>query len=321
MDEKWYLEKIKELEDSVGKLIKINGTLWDRILGLGGELIDLKRFYLAFKISQCGECNVQVINWESPIIFTTLNSNRDSICNKHQKELDEFNRKYASLTCIEETVLAKTQLRLPTKEEIVIIPTIKLLKGRFRKKSVEIRLVYAAVFTFYDSISIEDYNSIFVKKILESKIDKNKLEVDGLTVNYSVSPNVKTAFPVVLEAEYGSRILEEEEVLSASTRIDQIRVLIFPIQTQEMSLDGLEGFAKAFDNFIEKTEVCLRREKDLPLNMVIKHLILASENVEFLENASKTANDEDFRVNRTNTKVTVTYTRLEKLLTFIRNLW
>jgi len=233
------------------------------------------------------------------------------------------------LTCIEETVLAKTQLRLPTKEEIdlavflgskVIIPTIKLLKGRFRKKSVEIRLVYAAVFTFYDSIAIEDYNSIFVKKVLESKKEKNKLEIDGLTVNYSMSPNIKVASPVPLEAEYGSGLLEEE-VLSVSTRIDQIRVLIFPIQTQEMSLDGLEGFAKAFDNFIEKTEVCLRREKDLPLNMVIKHLILASENVEFLENASKTANDEDFRVNRTNTKVTVTYTRLEKLLTFIRNLW
>lgn len=96
MDEKWYLEKIKGLEDSVGKLIEINEKLWDRIINLGGEMIDLKRFYLAFKISQCKECNTKVIDWESPIIFTALDSSKASICKKHQKEMDEFNRRHAS---------------------------------------------------------------------------------------------------------------------------------------------------------------------------------------------------------------------------------
>lgn len=225
-------------------------------------------------------------------------------------------------------MLTETQLRPPTKEELelaillgrkVVVPTIKLLRGRFRKKSIEIRLFYGAVFTFYDSISIEDYNSIFVKKILEFKVDKNKLEVDGLTVNYSISPNVKTAFPVVLEAEYGSRILEEEEILSMYTRIDQIRFFAFPTQ-EEMSLEGLQIFAKAFDNFIERIEICLRKERKLPLNMVVRHLILESENGNFLEKASKIISNEKLRVHRFDNKVTVTYIRLEELLTFIRNL-
>lgn len=225
--------------------------------------------------------------------------------------------------------MAETQLRLPTKEEIefahflgskIVVPTIKLVRGRFRKKSVKIRLIYDAVFTLYDSIPIEDYHSIFVKKVLESKKERNKLEIDGLTVNYFISPNVKVAFPIPFEAEYGGG-LSEEEALSVSTRIDQIRVLIFPMEEQDMSLDTLEGFAEAFDNFIEKIEIRLRQEKDLPLNMVIKHLILSSENAEFLENASKTIDDESFRINRANKKVTVTYIRLEKLLAFIRNLW
>lgn len=95
MDEKWYLEKIRGLEDSIGKLIEMNGKLWDRIISLEGEMIDLKRFYLVFKISQCKECNTKVIDWESPIIFIAL-SNQNPLCEQHQKELDEFNRKYSS---------------------------------------------------------------------------------------------------------------------------------------------------------------------------------------------------------------------------------
>lgn len=225
--------------------------------------------------------------------------------------------------------MVETHLRAPTPEEIelgiflgskVVIPAIRLVRGRLRKKSVELRLAYNAVFTFYGSISIEDYNSVFVKKVLESKTEKNKLEIDGLTVGYSIRPNIKVASPIPFEAEFGTRPLDEE-VLSASTRIDQIRVLIFPPQAQEMSLEDLESFTKTFDDFIEKTEICLRHEKNLPLNMVIKHLILESENTELLENASKTISDEGLRVNRTNMKITVTYIRLEKLLTFIGNLW
>ena len=223
--------------------------------------------------------------------------------------------------------MAETKLRPPTKEELefaillgkkVVIPTIKLLIGRFRKKSVEIRLLYGAVFTFYDSVPVEDYYGVFVKKILESKVDKKKLEVDGLTVNYSISPNVKTAFPVVLEAEYGSKILEEE-MLPMYTRIDQIRFFVFPTQ-EEISLEGLQIFAKAFNNFLERIEFCLRKEKQLPLNMVVKHLILESGNVNFLEKASKTISNDKLRVHRFDNKVTVTYIKLEELLTFIRNL-
>ena len=227
--------------------------------------------------------------------------------------------------------MVETKLRPPTEEELklaillgrkVVIPTIKLLIGRrFRKKSVEIRLLYGAVFTFYDPISYEDYNGIFVKRIWESKVDKNKLEVDGLTVSYSISPNVKTVFPAVLEAEYGNRILEEEEIVSMYTRIDQIRLFVYPTQEQEMRQEGLEYFAKAFDNFVERIEICLRREKKIPLNMVVKHLILESENTKFLEKASRAKANEDLRVHRSNRKVSITYIRLEKLVKFIRDLW
>ena len=89
--------------------------------------------------------------------------------------MEPFNNNVPAQT-MEENKLAGPQLRLPTKEEVdlailvgskVIIPTIKLFKGRFRKKSVETRLSYGAVFTFYDPISIEDYNSMFAQKIKE----------------------------------------------------------------------------------------------------------------------------------------------------------
>lgn len=223
--------------------------------------------------------------------------------------------------------MAETTFRPPTKEELelaiflgrkVVIPTVKLLIGRFRKKSVEMRLLYGAVFTFYDSIPIEDYYSVFVKKILESKVDKRKLEVDGLTVNYSISPNVKATYPVVLEAEYGSKLLDEE-MIPMHTSIDQIRFFVFPTQ-EEISLEGLQLFAKAFDNFLDKIEFSLRQEKQLPLNMVVKHLILESENGNFLEKASKTISNDKIRVHRSDNKVTVTYIKVEGMLAFIRNL-
>ena len=203
----------------------------------------------------------------------------------------------------------------------VIPPTINLIKGRLIRKSAQIRLQSSAVFTFYGSISIEEYNSIFVKKISESKTDKNKLEIDGITVGYFISPNVKAVFPVVLEAEYGERILKEEEIMSLYTRIDQIRLFIHPSQEQEMSLEELERFVKAFDNFIEKVELCLRGDKKIPLNMVVKHLVFESENTEFLEKASRPTTNECVGVYRCNGKVSVTYTKLEKLLEFIRGLW
>ena len=62
-----------------------------RIFDLESQVIDVERFYLAFKISQCQKCNVTILDWGLPIIMSGRN-----ICEKHQKELDEFNRKYAS---------------------------------------------------------------------------------------------------------------------------------------------------------------------------------------------------------------------------------
>lgn len=230
---------------------------------------------------------------------------------------------------IEANILANPKLRPPTKEEVelgilvgkhIIIPTIKLLRGRLRRKSVRIRLLYGAVFTFYDSVSIEEYNSLFVKKIKEFKVDKNKLEIDGLTVNYHVRPNIKTVFPVFLEAQYGSRILEgTEEILSMATKIDQTRLFVFPTQ-EEMSIDGLESFATAFDNFIDKIEICLRREKKLQINLVVKHLILESDDIDFIKKASEITLDEGISLYTSNNKVSMAYTKLGDLLQFIRNL-
>ena len=54
--------------------------------------------------------------------------------------------------------------------------------------------------------------------------------------------------------------------------------------------------------------------------MVVKHLILESEDTKLLEKASKTTTEEGYRVNRTNKKVAVTYIKSEGLLAFIRNL-
>ena len=73
-----------------------NNEMTRRIIELQGEMIDLKRFYLAFRISQCEECkkNTKVHNWESPIIFVAINS--QGLCEQHKKEIDEFNRKHAS---------------------------------------------------------------------------------------------------------------------------------------------------------------------------------------------------------------------------------
>lgn len=226
--------------------------------------------------------------------------------------------------------MAETKLRLPTQEEVelaisvgkIIVPTIKFLKGRFRKKSVEIRLSYDAVFVFYKPISIEDYHTMFVSIVSESKKDKRTLEIDGHSVNYFLSPNIKVAPLIPLEAEYGDVFLEErEELLSMSTGIDQIRLFIFPLQGTEMSPDSLESFAKSFDNFVERMEMHIRKEKRLPLNLVVKHLILESEDVEFLGNASKSTSNEGFRINGNNRKIMVTYNKLEDLLTFIGRMW
>ena len=67
-----------------------------RIYELESELIELKRFYLAFRISKCDDCNVRVMDWESPIFFVALDARKNPICERHQKELDEFNRTHAS---------------------------------------------------------------------------------------------------------------------------------------------------------------------------------------------------------------------------------
>lgn len=202
----------------------------------------------------------------------------------------------------------------------VIPPTIKLIKGRLKKKSVKIRLLTNAVFTFYGSIPIEDYNSIFVKKISVSKVDKNKLEINGISVRYSISPNVKPTFPVILGAEYGESVLNEE-LLSVYTTIDQIRLFIYPLQEQNMSLEDLENFITAFDNFLGEVELSLRNQKKIPLNMIVKHLIIESDDTNFLRKIPQPVMDESLRIYRSNSKMTITYTKLQKLLEFIECIW
>ena len=59
------------------------------------EVINLKRFYLAFRISKCPKCKVEVLTWEAPIVFKSTAPN-GWFCEKHQKQVDEFNRNHAS---------------------------------------------------------------------------------------------------------------------------------------------------------------------------------------------------------------------------------
>lgn len=67
------------------------------ILKLESSMIDFIRFYLAFRIVHCEECNVIVQDWEPPIIFTIAEERTPKIfCEKHKNELEEFNHKYTS---------------------------------------------------------------------------------------------------------------------------------------------------------------------------------------------------------------------------------
>lgn len=60
------------------------------------EMIDAMRFYMVWKILHCPDCkDIEVINWEPPITMRATSS-ESRICKKHEKEMDEFNHKYAS---------------------------------------------------------------------------------------------------------------------------------------------------------------------------------------------------------------------------------
>ncbi len=201
----------------------------------------------------------------------------------------------------------------------VVPPTISLVKGRLLKKTVKIQLSLSTVFTLYGSISLEDYNGFFVKKIAESKIAKNKLNINGLTVNYFVSPNMKPIVPFYSGVESSNETLNEE-IMSEYTLIDQIRLFIYPLQ-EEMTPQDLENFVKCYDDFVTKLESDLRGEKKIPLNMVVKHLILGTEDSDFLKGMSKSIMDDSLRIYASRNKVTITYTKIEKLLNFIRTLW
>ena len=202
----------------------------------------------------------------------------------------------------------------------VLPPTIELIKGHVRKRTAKVRLVTSAVFTFYDPISMEDYYSSFVNDVTENKVAKNKLKIGEITVGYSISPTVKTYFPVAL-ADYGEDILEkQDELVSVFTRIVQIRVFMFPLQ-QQMSSEDLETFIKAFDGFIGETETRLRAERKLRLNVIVKHLVFETSDVDFLQNCSRLIADESLRIYCSNSKISVTYSKLDKLLDFTSVLW
>jgi hypothetical protein len=109
-------------------------------------------------------------------------------------------------------------------------PTIELIKGSFlTRKTVKVRLTASAVFSFYNAIPMEDYYSLFLKKISELKVEKNKLKLGELVVGYSINPNIKTYYPLAL-ADFGEDILKQDEFLSLYAGIDQIRVFIYPSQ-------------------------------------------------------------------------------------------
>jgi len=69
-----------------------------RVFDLERQMIDVERFYLAFRISQCPKCKacVKVSSWEPPIVMGSIVPIDEGLCEKHEKERDEFNRKYAS---------------------------------------------------------------------------------------------------------------------------------------------------------------------------------------------------------------------------------
>lgn len=95
--EEWHLKKLEEMGKFVSGLIGTSGTLCERIINIESKMIDFERFYLAKRIISCRDCRgIVVFDWEPPIIMKELHNDTAKLCEKHQKELDEFNRKYAS---------------------------------------------------------------------------------------------------------------------------------------------------------------------------------------------------------------------------------
>jgi len=82
-------ERIEKLEKLVDGLIGATGKLYNRV-------IKLELFYLANRILGCNNCHgVVIFDWEIPIIMKELHNDTAKLCPKHQKELDEFNERYA----------------------------------------------------------------------------------------------------------------------------------------------------------------------------------------------------------------------------------
>ncbi|MCW4006208.1 MAG: hypothetical protein NWF04_06395 [Candidatus Bathyarchaeota archaeon] len=199
-------------------------------------------------------------------------------------------------------------------------PTIELIKGRFlSRKTVKVEITAIAVYSFYNPIPMEDYHSAFIKKIVENRVDKNKLNINDVTVSYSISPNVKTFYPLGL-SDFGEDILKQDEILSLYAGIDQIRVFIHPSQLQ-MSSEDLTTFIQAFDDFITNTAELLRAEGKIPLKFAVKHIVFNTNNQQFLQNCPKLIADESLRVYCCNSKLSITYSKVDKLLNLTRVLW
>jgi hypothetical protein len=63
---------------------------------LTSEMIDAMRFYMVWKILHCPNCkDIEVVDWEPPIYMKCTSPN-GGLCKKHEKEIEEFNHKYAS---------------------------------------------------------------------------------------------------------------------------------------------------------------------------------------------------------------------------------
>ncbi|MDR2699270.1 MAG: hypothetical protein LBC12_00355 [Nitrososphaerota archaeon] len=202
----------------------------------------------------------------------------------------------------------------------IVPPVIKLVRGHLFKKNIETRLIANAVFTLYNTISIEEFNDLFVKKVSLSKKSKTELEIDGLRVGYSIHPNIQTFFPTYLDDNaYDGEMLSEQEDIPLFTVIDQIRFFIFPSQEQ-MSVNDLKLFIKNFDVFLSQIEKNLRKEEKIPLNLIVKNIIFESDNKQLLQNCPKVGENETLNIHCSNKRVFITYSNLEEILKCVKTL-
>ncbi|MCL1977594.1 MAG: hypothetical protein FWG55_05805 [Candidatus Bathyarchaeota archaeon] len=212
----------------------------------------------------------------------------------------------------------KAELAFMLTKHVLVPVTVKLVKGSFlNKKTINIQITANAVFTFYNSIAVEDYHRYFVTKITHTKTEKNIIKLGSLDAHYSLNPNVVTLFPLGI-ASYGEELFEEEKELSVLyNRINQIRLFISPSQT-EMPFDKLFLFITEFDELLGETDKSLRDEGKIPLRSIVKHVILKSDDVDFIQKISKLHKNDGFTVRLMEKGVIVTYSDTKDVLAVLK---